>query len=250
MFKITIRVMESAVSEGQSRATTILLICREGESRLVYQEDLNFPGVLLVCVQMLMQFFRREVYCPLNGILVDMPTYMRCSEEEKHLLNELVAIFPALRIKCNESTREVRTLPFGSSYPGNTTPADFVQKHCSSVLPRKIRTCERSMKNLSVLLSATPPEGSSSGMRSVTANISPGGCFLICCEPWPVGDRGWLVIPELNDEAPVQVEVSWIRSWGEYLSLPGMGLRFIGLTTPQKTELSRLGGKSLMLEDQ
>lgn len=238
------------MSDNRSGATTILLICREGKSRQVYQAELHFPGVLLVCVQTLMQFFRREVYCPLNGILVDMPTYMRSNEEEKRLLTDLVGLFPALRLKCNESSGEIRTLPFGTAYPGNTPPAVFVQKYCTTFVKRKIRTCERSLQNLPALLNMSLPLENVSGERTVTANISRGGCFLIGFEPWIVGDQGWLTLPELKDNAPIPVEVCWTRSWGEFRSLPGMGVRFIDLSESQKAELSCLGGQNLMPEDE
>lgn len=238
------------MNEDRSGATTVLLICREGKSRQAYQAELDFPGVSLVCVQSLMQFFRRGVYCPLNGILVDMPTYMRSSEEEKRLLTDLVGLFPAQRIKCNESSGEIRTLPFGTAYPGNIAPAAFVQKYCTSSVQRKIRTSERSPLNLSALLNRSLPVENVSGTRSVTVNISRGGCFLIHFEPWIVGDRGWLVLPDLNDTTPIPVEVCSIRLWGECNSLPGMGVKFIDLTGAQKDELGHLGGQSLMQDDE
>lgn len=230
--------------------TTILLICRKGKSRQVYQAELDLPGVELVCVQSLMEFFRREVYCPLNGILVDMPTYLRSSEEEKRLLSDLVGIFPALRLKYHESTGEIRTLPFGTTYPANTAPSLFAQKFCASFAQRRIRTCERSLLNLPALLNMSLPVENISGARTVTANISRGGCFLVSFEPWLVGERGWLVLPELKDNAPIAVEICSIRSWGEYGSLPGMGVRFIELTRSQKDELSRLGGQCFMPDDE
>jgi Tfp pilus assembly protein PilZ len=230
--------------------TTILLICREGQSRQLYQAELNSAGVLLVAVQMLTQFFRRELFRPISGILVDMPTYMRSTEEEKRLLMELVGLFPALRIKCNESSGEIRTLPFGTAYPGNLAPVAFVQTYCTPFLQRKIRSSERSLQHLSALLSRSLVMDAVSGTRSVTANVCSGGCFLISFEPWSVGDRGWLTLPELHDSEPISVEVCWIRPWGEQRALPGMGIRFIDPSAVQKVELSRLGGRSFMLEDQ
>src|SRR6266567_2962396 len=146
-----------------------------------------------------MQFFRREVYCPFRGILVDMPTYMQGSEEEKRLLTDLVELFPALRIRCQVASGEIRTLPFGAACPANIPPADFVQKYCTSFTHRKIRACERSQQNLPVLLNMSLPEEIISGTRSVTANISRGGCFLISFEPLNVGDRIWLIFPDLKD---------------------------------------------------
>lgn len=238
------------MNDNRGGVVTILLICQEGKSRQVYQTDLDFPGVLLVCVQSLKQFFRREIYGPLNGILVDMPTYMRCSEEEKLLLTDLVGLFPSLRVKCNEASGEVRTLPFGTAYSGTTTPAVFVQKYCTLYAQRRIRTSNRSHQNMSALLNKVLEAGADSGTRSVTANISCGGCFLVSFEPWSVGDRGWLTLPGLKEKLPIQVEVSWIRSWGEEGSLPGMGMRFIDVAPAQKGELSHIGGQSFMLEDQ
>lgn len=233
-----------------SGVTTILLICREGKSRQIYKAELDLPGVSLVCVQALMEFFHRGVYCPLNGIMVDMPTYMRSSEEEKRLLTDLVVLFPALRLRCQEATGEVRTLPFGTAYPGNTPPAVFVQKHCALSAPRKIRTSERSLLNMPALLNRSLPVENVSGTRSVTINVSRGGCFLIWFELWAVGDRGWLVLPELEDQTPIAVEVCSVRLWGEQHVLPGVGVKFITLTGAQKIELNHLGGASLMQEDE
>ena len=85
--------------------------------------------------------------------------------------------------------------------------------------------------------------------RSVTANMSHGGCFLVPFEPWNVGDRGWIVVSDLKDESPIPVEVCSVLPWGEPRSLPGMGVNFIALTELQKTELNRLCGKSFMQGD-
>ena len=229
------------MSDAHSGATTVLLVCREGKSREEYLAALNLPGVSLTCVQALTEFFRREVYCPLNGVLVDMPTYMRYSEEEKRELVELVGIFPALRLKCHEPTGEIRSLPFGTVYPENCTPEVFVQKYCSAFVQRKIRTKERVQLNLPVLLTLSLPAEGVCCVRTVTINLSSEGCFLIGFEPLVVKGTGWLTIPELKDNTPIPVEVCWIRVWGEHRSLPGAGIRFVDLTESQKDELGRLG---------
>jgi hypothetical protein len=238
-----------ALSNNRSGETAILLICRLGKSRQIYQAELDFPGTSLTCVQSLSDFFYRGVYCPLNGILVDMPTYMSSSEDERRLLTDIVGHFPALRLKCNELTGEIRTLPFGTACPGNNPPAAFVQKYCASFARRRIRAGERSQQNLPALLSGSPPADGLSAVRTVTANISCRGCFLVSFEPWNVGDHGWLTFPVLEDTAPIPVEICWIQPWGEGRSLPGIGVRFIELTGSQKAELSRLGGRDYMLDD-
>ncbi|MDA8428141.1 MAG: PilZ domain-containing protein [Geobacteraceae bacterium] len=237
------------MSYNRDASTTILLICREGISRHVYQAQMDLSGVALVCVQGLMEFFRSAVYCPLNGIMVDMPTYLRSSDEEKRLLTDLVAIFPALRLKCHEPTAEIRTLSFGTEYPGTISPAVFIRDYCIPFVQRRIRTSERSKLNLPALLKSTLPVEDTPGTRSVTASLSREGCFLISFEPWDVGERGWIVIPGLKDSAPIPVEVCWNRAWGGHRLLPGMGVRFLGLTESQKIELSGMCGQNLMQED-
>lgn len=236
------------MSKETSGTITILLICREGGSRESYHKELALPGVLLVCLQSLMGFFQSEVCCAINGILVDMPTYMRCSEEEKRLLTELVGVFPALRLKCNEQTGEIRTLPFGTTYMGNLEPAGFVQTHCSSFAQRRVRTSERSLMNLPALLDRSLPHDNSSEIRSVTAQLSCSGCFLISFKPWNIGDEWWLTLPELKDNAPILVEIRSVRLWGKSAVLPGIGVKFIKLTNSQKKELSHLGGQDYMLD--
>lgn len=234
------------MSDSRSEEITVLLICREGKSRQFYLRELDSPVVSAVCVGSLMDFFCREVYRPISGILVDMPTYMCGSEEEKRVLTDLVGQFPSLRLKCNEPTGEIRTLPFGTAYPGKLAPAAFVQKYCTSFVRREVRSGERPQQHLPALLNSSHPVGNASGARSVTADISGGGCFLVSFEPWIVGARGWVTLPGLEDDTPIQVEVRWVRGWGEGRSLPGMGVRFVELTEAQSAELIRLGGRSFM----
>lgn len=237
------------VSEIRYGNTTVLLICREGNSREVYHGELSSPGVLLVCVQSLFGFFQSQVYCALNGILVDMPTYMRCSEDEKSMITELVAIFPSLRLKCNEQSGEIRTLPFGTNYRSNIAPALFVKEYCVPFSQRRIRSCQRSHKYLTGLLNADLHLDSGSGTPTVTTCISCSGAFVVTFEPWIVGRQGWLTLPDLEDASPVKIEICSIYNWGKSGSIPGMGVRFVELSASQKNELTRRGGQNFMIED-
>jgi len=234
------------LSISQNTSGFLLLICRDGEIRNKYCSAMNAAELSIVCISSLMEFFKKGVYRPLCGIMVDMPTYIRSSDEDKRLLTDLVALFPALRLKYHEPTDEIRTLPFGTDYPGNIPLTDFIMQYCGTFAPRKIRTCERSQQHLPALLSTS--DGAE--CRIVTANISQGGCFLVSYNPLEVGAQGLLVFKELKDSTPVPMEVRSVRVWGEYRTLPGMGIRFLGLTRSQKTEIGRLGGNCLMLDDE
>lgn len=234
------------MSENLIDDITVLLICREGISRQVYQAEMDFSGVTLVCVESLMGFFSHSLYCSLSGIMVDMPTYLRSSEEERSLMTELVGLFPALRLKCHEPSGEVRTLPFGTAYSGNLTLSGFLTQYCKPFTKRKIRTSERSLQNLSAFYNTENSRDVSSGIKTVTASLSCVGCFLVSFEPQIVGASGWLTILDIKDTTPIPVEICSIRVWGESRTLPGMGVRFTGLTRIQKDELIRIGGRSFM----
>lgn len=229
--------------------TTLLLICKEGISKNVYCSTINSAGVSVVCVNTLMDFFKKGIYQELCGIMVDMPTYIRSSDEDKRLLTDLVALFPALRLKCHEPTGEIRTLPFGTAHTGKMTFEVFITQFCKTFSSRKIRTCERSQMNLAVTLTAELPSEGLPGLKIVTSNISRGGCFLVSYSPLAIADQGWLVFKDMKDPTPVPFDVRSVRLWGEFRTLPGMGIRFLSLTHSQKTEIGRLGGQCLMLDD-
>lgn len=204
------------------------------------------PGTVLVIVSEIMDYFTTENYVPLNGIMADMPTYIRSSEEDKRLLADLVDLFPSLRLKCHEPTGEIRTLPFGRNFPGAESLTSFIAQICSNFTSRKIRTCERSGVHLPALISTSPEISTHRSCKAVTANISIGGCFLIHFETMNVNEHYWLEINSLQDSTPIPIEVCWVRAWGDKHSLPGTGIRFLEVTGSQKAELMRLGGRLLM----
>jgi hypothetical protein len=239
-----------ALTQLPDTSNTLLLICQDGASRNRYCSTINSTGVAILCVSTLMDFFKKETYRSLCGIMVDMPTYIRSSDEEKRLLTDLVALFPALRLKYHVPTGEIRSLPFGTAYPGNMPLPEFISQFCTTFSPRKVRTCERSQQHLPVTLSTGQSSEQIAGIRIVTANISQGGCFLVSYSPLVVADKGWLVFKELKDPTPVPVEVRSVRLWGEFRTLPGMGIKFLSLTRSQKIEIGRFGGHCLMLDDE
>lgn len=216
----------------------ILMICREGESRNAFSAQMAQSCASILPVADLKEYLDHHSHVMLSGIMVDMPTYMRFSEDEKRLLGDLVEIFPAMRIKCNEQTGEIRTLPFSTRMPGVMTLAEFASSCRDQFAPRRIRLFERSSKQWNILISKDQGE-LEGGTRTASLNISMGGCFVVSFDPWHPGDTGWLKIKELDGLAEVGFKVCWVRQWGEKSQLPGMGLEFVGLTDRQREILSR-----------
>ena len=237
------------MNSNPDEPTRILLICSEGLSRKTYLAELARSGTSTVCVPSLMVFFRIDTYTSISGIMVDMPTYIRSSDEEKRLLSEIVDLFPSLRLKCHEPSGEIRSIPFGKTFPGAPSLVDFINTHCTQFTSRFLRSSERSNNIIPMLLNTSHPTETTPGDRTVSTNFSADGCFLIRFEPMNVGAQAWLTIPEVLDLTPLHVEVCWVRNWGEGHSLPGIGVQFIHLTAAQKSALTGFGGRTLLQSD-
>jgi hypothetical protein len=144
------------------------------------------------------------------GILLELTTAITASAQDKKDTPELFELYPFAKFKLVDN--EVRM-------PGETLPG-FVAK-CRQFAPRSIRTAIRKARYLAVYLSADEtfidPE------KVVTANISPGGCFLYSAREWRFGSRVWLKF--LGDETVICGTVCSSRTWGNNKVLPGIGVR-------------------------
>jgi PilZ domain len=223
---------------ADNEAINILLICREGDSRKAFSDQMAESCASILPVSDLKEYFASHSHAILSGIMVDMPTYMRFTEDEKRVLGELVEIFPAMRIKCNEQTGEIRTLPFSTRMPGVMSLVEFAASCCEQFTPRRVRLDERSSKQWNILLKRDHGQ-ESPATKTASLNISMGGCFVVCFEPWNVGDTGWLTVKEVEGLGEIKFTVCWVRQWGEKSHLPGMGLGFAGLTESQREILGR-----------
>ena len=131
-------------------------------------------------------------------------------ERDKADTLELFELYPFAKFKLVDN--EVRML-------GHTLPG-FVDK-CRQFQSRSIRTDIREARYLAVYLSSDATFKDAE--KVVTANISPGGCFLYSAREWAFGSRVWLKF--LGDSAVICGTVCSSRSWGNNKVLPGIGIR-------------------------
>ena len=148
-----------------------------------------------------------------SGIIIDMITATRSTAQEKQETNELIQLFPNLKVKLVKN--ELVCLGKGISI------MQFVQ-NCRSFTPRTIRKGERKVRHIAFLLSAdnefSKPE------KTVTLNIADKGCFVYSTGEWKPGDRVWLRFID-NDNVITGI-VRWWQPWGNSKKMPGIGISF------------------------
>ena len=176
---------------------------------------------------------------PVNGILLDVPSMVRASAAEKAFIHDLIQIYPSVRLKWDPRRGEVKTLFYGQGSEAGGGLAEFVTQRCAAFIPRIMRHTKRVDLNLNVLVSEVDEFHDAHVTRSVTLNVSQGGCFLFWTDELAWGSRLWLRIMELADQTPLGVEVRWQKTWGSSPGMCGVGVRFLEITDAQRQEIVR-----------
>lgn len=221
----------------------LILVVEERSALATYLDAIRSAVGELVIVASLGELFSAMEREAFSGILLDVPSLVRATKEEKSLLYDLIHIFPTLRVKWDPRSASVRAL-FYDFAPGPDAGVDtFVRKQCASFSPRIIRLRDRLPLHLNILVSSDPsfPEGATT--RTATLNISVGGCFIIGVEEWEQGSRLWVRMVNLADPAPIGVEVRWRKGWGEAPGIPGVGVRFLEMGPGQQEDIRNLCSK-------
>lgn len=220
----------------------LILMVEERSSHAAYLDAIRCVVDELVTVSSLGELFSAMEREAFSGILLDVPSLVRATKEEKSTLYDLVHIFPTLRVKWDPRSASVRAL-FYDFVPGPDAGIEtFVRNQCARFSARTIRLRARVPLHLNILVSTDPsfPEGDTT--RTATLNVSAGGCFIIGTGEWAKGSRLWVRIAGLADQSPLGVEVCWRKEWGEAPGIPGVGVRFLVMESGQQEYIRNLCG--------
>jgi Tfp pilus assembly protein PilZ len=214
----------------------VLLIVQEDSARNKYLEALENCGVH-VFVSTSFQDFSQEICSQsFHGIFLDLPTKIKAVKKNKNYVYGLLENFPISHLRINDDTGEVHCFHVG--HESTCTLTDFIDNECRNFVPRMIRSDVRKEIHFNVRLYKTPdrdiPE------RSVTMNVSKGGCFIFSVEDWKIGDPVWIEIVELPDSYPITGSIRHIVKWGESRRIPGIGVEFLCISESLTAELSIL----------
>jgi hypothetical protein len=215
--------------------TKLLLIAEEGRARDAYVGVLSGLDVDVDCVASPDEICGTIIEAAYSGLLIDVPTMIRCECADKNRVNRIMLRYPVLRLMFNSSFGGIRGLAQGGTMRDNRDLAEFVLHECVPFPPRSIRVTRRQDILFNVLLLDHPERVG--GERTVTINVSEHGCFVFTSALWRLDTPAWLVVREFEDKTPIELRVRWQREWGEGMQLPGIGTTFESMTTHQYVQL-------------
>jgi hypothetical protein len=210
----------------------VILACGDGKATEAYLKRIRKPEIEVDAVSSLSELYKRLQEKGYNGILLDVKTKVRASGEEKERIHGLLETFPVLQLNLDRETGELRSLSAGRSGEGATLE-DFLDKQCGSFQARSVRSSVRRDVNLNVLLSDWTCPSEKSPVRSITLNISKGGCFIYSTKEWDLKKPLSFTMVELAAPGPITGEVRWQIPWGKSMRIPGIGVRFVSIHEAQ-----------------
>jgi hypothetical protein len=205
--------------------TRLLLACREGVARKKYQEAVKNLGVQMDTVSSLKDLHSAMLKTPYNGVMIDLITKIKASQDEKSLIDTILEEFPVVQVHWEDEPGGIKSLFLGQ-FQSSGTLEDFLTRECRLFHARKIRASIRKKIHFNVILARDHHFHESSIERTITMNISEQGCFLFTVEEWGRGNRAWFIIHELEDHTPIQGKVRRRVEWGKSMNIPGIGIEF------------------------
>jgi PilZ domain len=219
----------------------VILVCQEGKAKQAYINALKPLGVKLDTVPSLSKLHKMLSKNFYNGVILDLKTKVRASGDEKGLTHEVIEQFPVAQLNFEEKTGKIRSFHYGQASKSETLEA-FIIEECRSFAPRPIRSSPRENFHFNILLSKTGNVIEKEIDRTVTINISKGGCFIYSVDNLQNGEKVTMVFKELEDQRPILVEVRWKILWGEAMQIPGIGVKFEDISEDQFMEICKIIG--------
>ncbi len=216
--------------------TKILLIAEPGPARDAYVDVLHKLDVLIDCIASPDEITEALVDASYSGLLVDVPTMIRCQCPDKNRITRIMERFPVLRLMFNQAYGGIRGMAHGGTIKDNRSLEEFILYECVPFIPRSIRVAERKDIVFNVRL-MDELDHLERAELTVTTNVSEHGCFVYSVKDWIIDAPAWMVVNEFEDHTPIELKVCWLHKWGETMAVPGIGVRFESMTTHQYVQL-------------
>ena len=211
-----------------------LLVCREGASLQRYLDEAKGRGVQIDVATTIKEFYDATVETPYSGLMIDMPTKIKDFSDDREKVDNILQLFPVIRLTFNEKTKQIKAF-YSGLLNGSGSIEEFVTHKCLFFSARTLRTYRRKVINFNVILCKSKSDGNSE--RTVTMNVSQGGCFIYSIDKWEINSDVWFTINELTDQTPIHGQVLRQVDWGTYMGIPGIGLQFKDIKDCQREDL-------------
>lgn len=226
----------SKIKEVSMNVKVILVCQEEGEAKQAYINAVKPFGVKVDTVPSLSELHKMLCENYYNGVMVDFRTKMKASNKEKELVHDVFEQFPVAQLNFEEKTGSIRSFHYSRESKGETIES-FIKEECRSFIARPIRSSIRKKIHFNVLLSKTGDFAKEGIDRTVTMNVSKGGCFIYSVDDLQSDTRLMMMFKELEEQTPILGEVRWRALWGEAMQIPGIGVKFENLSEGQLAKI-------------
>lgn len=220
----------------------LLLYVHDLEIAKIYLKFASEINIKCAVVHSFEEFYKKRQGEPYSGLLIDIVSSIRASAFDRAKLADLMEVYPSLRLRWDPVEENIRTYMTGAGTGQRITLKQFVETYCQPFKARSLRFNIRKEIICNVLYSPYADVEDDHVQKSVTIDLSAGGCFLFSTQRHPVGSLLWLRFIDLVDNSPIQVEVLWGREWGKAMLIPGIGVRFLTIKPEQLQEITAMVG--------
>ena len=231
----TTQTTKSSCAE-QETDIRVLLFVQEGQSRQKYLEALTACGAQVFVTSSFFDLSTEICTHTYHGLFLDIPTKMQAIRDNRAYVYRLVERFPVSYLQIDRKSGEIHCFHFNQK--DGRTLLDFINGQCRTFLPQKIRLDTRESIHLPVLVSKH--HNSKRPERSITKDVSPGGCFIFSCRQWKAGQDVWIRFKDITDPHPIHGRIQMVVKWGNPGQLPGIGVQFKDLSAMQADQLAKL----------
>lgn len=222
----------------------LILVCREGKARQAYLNETKALGVDVDVFPSFYEFLRTMANDPYQGLMIDLETQMKMSLEEKNVSQSILGSFPTIQLKWYAESGSIRNISLDKKTVSRSLK-EFIKTECQSFTARTVRLNIRKMVHFNVLLSKDESMYEKFLERTVTINVSRGGCFLSSGRDWSNYSTAWFIINELQDKTPIAGNIHWSVEWGKQMTIPGIGIGFRYIKQSQIEELVDYRSRSI-----
>ena len=218
------------------RDVHILLISSNDKDSEIYESAIRALGVKVTAVSSLKDLNEEVKDLFFNGVVMDMSTKIMALKNDREFIYTTLRKFPVAHLTLGKETGKIRL--FYPGQPPGATLEDFFERECQAFTPRRLAHHIRKVLHFNVLLSRYPEMVDCE--KTISVDVSEGGCFVFSAQEWTTGDMAWLKILELSQHDPIGARVRRFARWGEAMQVPGIGLQFDEMNPVQRRELEKL----------
>lgn len=212
----------------------VLLFVQEGSAKEKYLYALADCGAQVFVTSSFFDLSEEICSRTYHGLFIDLPTKMKAIKENKAYVYRLVQRFPVSHLQMDGGSGEIRCYHLNRQL--GSTLIDFINSQCRTFIPQKIRLDARATIHLPVLI--YKHQADKRPERSITNDLSSGGCFVFSCRRWREGQDILIRFKNISDPRPLPGHIKTVVKWGTPRQIPGIGIQFTDVSPSQAAALA------------